>query len=293
MRSRITLLISCFAVTLASAQQSESLLIRAGDLVHVNVLEAPELDQRIRVSDAGEVSLLLGGSIKIDGLTPSAAERIAEDALISGHFILHPHVSVLVEQNTTQNVTVIGQVKAPGSYPISTPRTVLDVLALAGGLNDVADRHLVIEHRDTGLKTSFFFSNDPNAAMSQTITINPGDTVYIPHAEIVYVLGDVNRPGGFAKTTNDSKLTVLQTIALAGATPSSAVPSRARLIRKTADGGYVNLPLPLSDMQKGKKPDIPLQSDDIIYVPFSYIRSAASNIGGILASAAGAAIYQF
>jgi polysaccharide export outer membrane protein len=197
MRSRITLLISCFAVTLASAQQSESLLIRAGDLVHVNVLEAPELDQRIRVSDAGEVSLLLGGSIKIDGLTPSAAERIAEDALISGHFILHPHVSVLVEQNTTQNVTVIGQVKAPGSYPISTPRTVLDVLALAGGLNDVADRHLVIEHRDTGLKTSFFFSNDPNAAMSQTITINPGDTVYIPHAEIVYVLGELNRRGGF------------------------------------------------------------------------------------------------
>jgi polysaccharide export outer membrane protein len=227
------------------------------------------------------------------GLPPNAAERNIEQALVKGRYILHPHVSVLVEQNTTQNVTVIGQVKTPGSYPVSTPRSILDVLALAGGLNDVADRHLVIERRDTGLKTAFFFSNDPSLAMSTNITVNPGDTVYVPHAEIVYVLGDVNRPGGFAKTTNDSTLTVLQTIALAGATPSSAVPSHARLLRKTANGGYINLPLPLSAMQKGKKPDIPLQADDIIYVPFSYIRGAASNIGGILASAAGAAIYQF
>ncbi len=291
MKAKLAILM--LVVCSSSAQQPESLLVRPGDLVHISVLEAPELDQRARVSDAGEISLLLGGSIKITGITPNAAERSIENALVSGHYILHPHVSVLVEQNTTQNVTVIGQVKTPGSYPITTPRSILDVLALAGGLNEVADRHLVIQRRDTDIKTSFFFSNDPALAMSSGITVDPGDIVYVPHAEIVYVLGDVNRPGGFAKTTNDSKLTVLQTIALAGATPSSAVPSHARLIRKTADGGYVNLPLPLSAMQRGKKPDIPLQADDIIYVPFSYVRSAASNIGGLLASAAGAAIYQF
>jgi polysaccharide export outer membrane protein len=291
---KLLLIIMAVCVTAQSqVQQTESVLIRSGDLIHITVYEAPELDQRIRVGDAGTISLLLGGVTEIAGLAPAAAERVIERTLIVGHYILHPHVSIMVEQNTTQNVTVVGQVKSPGSYPIATPRSVLDVLALAGGLNDVADRHLMIERRDTNLRIPFFFSNDPSFAMDNAVTINPGDTIYVPHAEIVYVLGDVNRPGGFTKTTNDSKLTVLQTIALAGSTPSSAVPSHARLIRKTLDGGYINLPLPLGAMQKGKKPDIPLQADDIIYVPFSYFRAAASNIGGILASAAGAAIYQF
>jgi polysaccharide export outer membrane protein len=288
--------ICAFLLGLASslqAQKPESLLVRPGDLIHIVVFEAPELDQRTRVSDAGEISLMLGGSIKIDGLPPAIAERTVEQALVNGHYILHPHVSILVEQNTTQNVTVIGQVKNPGSYPIATSRSILDVLALAGGLNDMADRHLVLQSRESGIKTPFFFSNDPALATADTPIVRPGDTIYVPHAEIVYVLGDVNRPGGFTMATNDSRLTALQTIALAGATPSSAVPSHARLIRKTPDGGYLNLPLPLSAMQRGRKPDVPLQAGDIIYVPFSYIRGAASNIGGILASAAGAAIYQF
>lgn len=115
----------------------------------------------------------------------------------------------------------------------------------------------------------------------------------VPKADVVYILGDVNRPGGIAMVTNDSKLSALQAISLAGGTPPNAVPSRARLIRKQADGSHVEIPLQLSAIQKGKQPDIPLQADDVVYVPFSYARNMAVGAGSLVGATTSAAIYRF
>ena len=111
----------------------------------------------------------------------------------------------------------------------------------------------------------------------------------------MYILGDVNRPGGIAIVTNDSKLSALQALSLAGGTPPNAVPSHARLIRKQADGSHVEIPLQLSAMEKGKQPDIQLQADDILYVPFSYTRNMAVGAGSLVKASAsfGFAIYHF
>ena len=128
---------------------------------------------------------------------------------------------------------------------------------------------------------------------SANVPVYPGDTVLVPKADVVYVLGDVNRPGGIAIVTNDSKLSALQALSLAGGTPPNAVPSHSRLIRKQADGSHVELPLQLSAMQKGKEPDIPLQGDDIIYVPFSYARNMAVGAGSLVGATSSAAIYRF
>jgi polysaccharide export outer membrane protein len=117
--------------------------------------------------------------------------------------------------------------------------------------------------------------------------------VLVPKASIVYVLGDVGRPGGFPMATNDSRLSVLQAISLAGGTLPSANPAKARLIRKESDGNYVEIDLPLSNMQKGKTGDIQAHADDIIYVPFSYIRNLGMSLGGIISSASSASIYRF
>ena len=113
----------------------------------------------------------------------------------------------------------------------------------------------------------------------------------MPKAGIAYVLGDVNRPGGFVMQNNHSQLTVLQAVALAGGTPPSAVPSHAKLIRKTPEGGYQEIAVNFSAMQKGKQSDIVMEPDDILYMPFSYLRNIASTSSGIVASAASAAIY--
>ena len=115
----------------AGAQQPESLLIGPGDLLHVQVFDTPELEQKdARVTDAGELPLILGGNVKVAPLTPAEAARAIEKALLDGHFLLRPRVTVTVEEYATQKVSVLGEVKTPGAYAISTPRSVLDVLSL-------------------------------------------------------------------------------------------------------------------------------------------------------------------
>jgi polysaccharide export outer membrane protein len=204
----------------------------------------------------------------------------------------HPDVSVTVEQYATQTVSVLGQVKTPGAYPIATGRSVLSVVALAGGLTDVADRHLTIQRGDSSKKTvSYTLSNDSSTAIADSVQVLPGDTVVVPKAGIAYVLGDVGRPGGFVMQNNHSQLTALEAVALAGGTAKSAVPSHAKLIRKEPEGRYKEIALNFSAMQKGKAPDVTLQPDDVLYIPFSYLRNIAGNSSQIAASATSAAIY--
>ena len=242
-------LFSCAACCCA---QTESVTVGPGDLLHVKVLEAPDLEQSARVTDAGTLTLILGGSVQIAGLTPPEAALAVERVLVQGHYVLTPHVSVTLEQAATQNVTIMGQVRAPGNYAINTPRPVLDVLALAGGLTDVADRKVTIQRRATKERIEFVDSNSARSALEDSVLVFPGDTIVVPKADVVYILGDVNRPGGIAMVTNDSKLSAVQAISLAGGTPPNAVPSHSRLLRKQADGSRVEIPLQLSAMQKGK-----------------------------------------
>ncbi len=288
---RVLLLFICAAPF--GYAQKESLLIGPGDTLHIKVLEAPELEQTVRVTDAGTVPLVIGGNVSVAGLSPGAAASAVRDALVTGHYLLNPHVSLTQDQMATQNVSVLGQVRAPGNYPTATTRTILEVLTLAGGLTDVASRDLTIRRHGTGERIIYFYSNDSKAALNDDIVVYPGDTIIVPKVDVVYTLGDVLRPGGFPMATNNSKLSVLQAVSLAGGTTHTAVPSDARLVRKNADGTYQEIPLPLSDMQKGRKPDMQLQADDIIYVPFSYLRNAALGITSLLAAASSAAIYQF
>jgi polysaccharide export outer membrane protein len=288
---RLVLMLFCCAGCCLA--QTESLSIGPGDILHLKVLEAPELEQSARVSDAGTLTLVLGGKVQVAGLTPAEAAVAIERALVEGHYVLTPHVSVTTEQTATQNVTILGQVRTPGSYPIATARPILDVLALAGGLNDLAQRKVTIQRHASKERVDYVLSNSANAALDANVPVYPGDTVLVPKADVVYVLGDVNRPGGIAIVTNDSKLSALQALSLAGGTPPNAVPSHSRLIRKQADGSHVELPLQLSAMQKGKEPDIPLQGDDIIYVPFSYARNMAVGAGSLVGATSSAAIYRF
>ena len=127
--------------------------------------------------------------------------------------------------------------------------------------------------------------------MENQVQVFPGDIVLVPKAAIAYVLGDVSHPGGIIMQNNHSQLTVLQAVALAGGTPSSAVPSRARLIHRSLDGTYQELNINVSRMQKGKEPDVLLHPDDVIFIPFSYLRNIGSNASGIVAAASSAAIY--
>jgi polysaccharide biosynthesis/export protein len=277
----------------AFAATPETLLIGPGDLLHIQVVDTPELEQHPRVTDAGEVPVAGVGSVRVSGMTPSAAAGVIQDRLITGHYMNHPQVLVSVEQYATQNISILGEVKAPGAYPIGTPRSILDVLALAGGLNGVADRNILIErHSDPAHLVHYNFSNDADRAIADQVQVNPGDTVVVPKAGIVYVLGDVNHPGGYVMANNESRMTMLEALAMAGGLTKTAKQGHARLIRKQADGTFTDRELSVGDLQQGKLPDIAMLPGDVLYVPFSYGRNlAVMGAGSIAGSATSAAVY--
>lgn len=268
----------------------ESLLIGPGDLLHVTVLREPELDQQARVLDSGAVTLALIGNVAVQGLTPAqAAGRIAE-LYRSGEFLVRPEVSVLVEQYATQGVSVLGQVAHPGVISINAPLSLIDVLSQAGGLTEVADRHITIERGGKdGKRIRVFLPNRAEEALNADVMVRPGDTVIVPKAGIVYVLGDVAHPGGYVMQY-DSKLTVLQAIALAAGASKTASERHVRLVRNV-DGRSLSIELPLRDMERGREPDVPLEADDILYVPFSLAKNISLGIANITAAASSALIY--
>lgn len=289
----VVLLIFGMLLSVTPLKASESLLIGPGDQLHVQVADTPEMDQHPRVTDSGEVPIEAVGNVKVAGLIPADAAKAIQDQLVAAHYMRHPTVLVTIEQFATQTVSVLGEVRTPGAVPITTPRSILDVLALAGGLTQTADRNIVIQRRgDAGTRVHYNYSNNADAAVDRQVLVNPGDTVLVPKAGIVYILGNVNRPGGYPMTNNESKMTMLEALALAGGVSNSAKQSAARLIRQDGSGSYSDRKLSVGDLQEGKIPDIAMQPGDVIYVPFSFGRNlAVMGAGNIAAAATSAAIY--
>jgi polysaccharide export outer membrane protein len=278
----------------AQAADQNTLLIAPGDLLHIQVADTAEMNEDARVTDRGMVPIIGIGDVKVAGLTPGDAAAAVQGRLISTHYLNHPQVSIIVEEFATQQVSVIGEVKTNGSYPIATPRPILAVLALAGGLTPEANRHILIERQgDQQHPLEYYVSNNGNQAIEQQVMVNPGDTVVVSRAGIVYILGDVNRPGGYVMSNNESQLTLLQGLALAGSATRGAKQGHAHLIRQTAGGGYTDKEFSIGDVQKGKQPDMALLPGDVLYLPFSYARNfATTGASSVAASTAGAAIYS-
>jgi polysaccharide export outer membrane protein len=282
----------CLAGVLAmpSFAQQESLLIGRGDLIQVDVMDTPEMEQQVRVTDDGSVPLAYIGAVHVAGHTPATAATMIEQALIAKKVMHKPQVTVRMMELATQDVSVLGQVRTPGTYSITTPQTILKVLSLAGGLSETADRHVTIRRNRSGEQINYFVSNNAEQALADVAMVYPGDTVLVPRVPMVYVMGDVSRPGEYAIATNDARVSVLQVIAMAGSANHTSKQSHVRLIR-TTDQGQVEMPVRLDKMEQGKQPPLMLQANDIVFVPFSWMKNVAMNTAQIAASTAGAAVY--
>lgn len=283
-------MMACALRPLAATAQNESLLIGPGDLVQMDVMDTPEMEQQVRVTDAGNIPLAYIGNVHVAGETPAQAASVVETVLVHKKVMLHPQVNLRIVEYATQNVSILGEVRNPGTYPITTPQSILKVLSLAGGLMPDADRQITIKRTGNPNATTYYVANDPKRALSDLVLVHPGDTVLVPHAPMIYIMGDVSRPGGYAIATNDSRLTIMQAIAIAGSANKTSVRRHVRLIRTTVNG-TVDIPVPLNKIEKGKAPDIALQANDILYVPFSWMKNTAMSSSSIVSSTAGAAVY--
>jgi len=247
--------------------------LSAGDIIDYSVYGVPEMTQRAHIDSAGNAYLPLLGSISLAGLTAEQAQKKLEDLLVAGGFLRNPHVTISVAEYAN-GISVLGEVARPGVYPVAGARRLYDVLAAAGGLTGSAGSKITVTPKDSTKATEVVnISKDPSKSSEGNVLVNPGDTVMVPKAEIVYVVGEVVSPSGFM-LDGSRPFTVLQAIAMAHGTSRDAKLDKTRIIRKT-DQGRTEIAVQLSKIMSAKEKDIPLQPDDIVFVPSSAARSAA------------------
>ncbi len=268
--------------------------IGPGDLLEINVYTvygAPDVSQKTRVSSTGNVSLPFVGDVHVAGLTAEKAEDAIEKAFRDGQFLNNPHVSLLIDEYATQGVSIMGEVNKPAVYPVVASRRLFDMISEAGGLTARAGKSVVITHRDTPDKAVTVNLADQRHAGGANIDIMPGDTIVVPTAGVVYVIGNVAKPGGFTMDNSES-ITVMQAIALAQGIQAPAALDRTRVIRKTPSGTQ-QIPLRLSKILAAKSPDVPLVAGDVLFIPNSASKSAARKTAeAILTAATGSVIYH-
>ena len=246
--------------------QTAMVKLGVGDLLEVSVYNVPELTSKVRVSNSGDVYLPLIDYVHVEGLTQEEAQSVIEKRLEDGGFVRSPHVTIFVDEASSQGVTVIGEVGRPGIYPDVVDHRLYEVVSEAGGFTLNASRKIAILRK--GEKAPIRIDLPRNLAddLSANVEIMPGDTITVPRAPIIYVVGDVGRPSGLL--VDNGQLTVLQALALAGGTNHTAKLSGARIIRKGPNGMF-ETKVEIKKMLEAKTPDVPLQADDILFVPVS------------------------
>lgn len=267
------------------------LKLSPGFLVTLTVLDDSDFDGEFRVDEQGDLALPIVGLLHVEGETVPEARQQIRKKLLDEKLLNSPEVNLTVVEYAASEVTILGEVASPGRYPLLAPRGLTDVLALAGGLTVSAGNEIQIAHGGTDQPAEqIHFSKATASKTVQETVIHPGDTVQVKRAGIVYVLGAVNRPGGYVMQ-EDGTLTVLEAISIANGTSIPAAVGTIYLLRRNPDGTAIRIELPLSKMQRGKDADMQLRATDVLYVPTSKLKSTFLNTQGILTAATSATIY--
>jgi polysaccharide biosynthesis/export protein len=204
----------------------------------------------------------------VDGLTINDAAVAIEKRLDQGGFIRNPHVQIFVDESTSNTASVLGEVTKPGVYPVTGQQTLFSVISAAGGLTDRAGKSITITRRDHPDKSvAVTITHNLEDHPESNIAVFSGDTIMVRRADVIYVVGEVSHPSGFLMD-NNNRLTVLQAIALAGGTARFAKLSEVRILRK-GPAGVNEVPVPLKKILQAKANDVPLQPEDILFVPTS------------------------
>jgi polysaccharide export outer membrane protein len=248
-----------------------------GDLIEVVVFGVPDLSTKSRLSNSGDLYLPLIDYVHVADLTTDEAQELIQKRLEDGGFVRNPHVSIFVDEASSQSITVLGEVGRPGPYAANGERRLFDVISAAGGLTEKAGRVVTVEHRDTpGEKVDLQLSSNLSDDGKSNIDIFPGDTIIVSRAGIVYVVGDVNHPSGFM--IDDVNLTVLKALALAGGSTRTSALNKSRILRQTPSG-VQEIPINVKKVMYAKAPDVALVKGDVLFIPGSAGKAAAYRTG--------------
>jgi polysaccharide export outer membrane protein len=270
----------------------ENLKLADGSLLQLDIYGIPEMSAQLRIDARGDVIIPLIGAVPVAGDTVAQAQDEIAKAFADREILKDPQVILNVLQFSARNISVLGEVQSPGRIQLLGPESLGDVLALAGGETIAAGNDIEIQHRAANGETEsrhVEYAQGKDPANLQSTLVEPGDTVLVQRAGIIYVLGAVNRPGGYLMV-NGGTLNVVQAISLAGGQTLQSSACCAIVVRRQGDS-FVQIKVPLGRMEKGDAPPVPLQLDDALYVPASAWKSFVINGSNVLSAAASASIY--
>ena len=247
---------SLLAFTLGSAM-AEDVTLGAGDMLKISVYGSPDLTQEVRLSEAGVITFPLLGPVGIGGMTVAAAEKKLAGSLEAGGFIRNAQVNIIVTQTQSQQVSVLGQVNRPGRYPLEGKRSLMDMLAMAGGMGpDSADTISLIRKRNgkTSKDIIDVIQMVRSADLSQDFDLAGNDVLYVERAPKFYIYGEVQHPGAFRL---ERAMTVIQALSVGGGLTAKGTERGMRIKRRDQSGKLQVIEAKLDDM---------VNVDDVVYV---------------------------
>jgi polysaccharide export outer membrane protein len=264
------------------------------DLLEVNIYGQEDMERIIRVNGDGAISLPLIGVVKVAGDTPQKLEKRLQE-LYGSRYLRNPQISVFVKEYRHQRVALTGALKNPGFYEMIGPRSLLEMLAMAGGLDEKGGDYVHVIRlkgdKPDAKAPKLEDTAQSFAPNSETLVIDvrrlakepklnvqvqQGDVIHVPFAGFAYVLGSVNKPGSVPVKNN---LTVSQAVAMAGSPVSAlAAPGNISILRLDENGQSQKIPVNLKGVMAQKEPDVILKEGDVVYVPESVVRKFLTDI---------------
>jgi len=291
---------------------SDEYRINPQDVLDVYIFDSPDISHEYTVSSSGAITIpLLAEPVRAAGLSPEQLSRALEEDFRNSGRLRHPEITVSVKQSRRSVAVVEGAVRNPQVVQVIGRTKLLFILNEAGGVSDDAGNTVTITRGALGRRESTSQSGSAPSTVAinlkqlmdgnlpnSNIDIFPGDRVTVEHAGLVYVLGQIGRPGGYMLRNRWEHLTVMEILAIAGDVSSTAKKSKAVIIREDpkAPNGRVEIALNLQKIIAGRSPDLPLLPNDILYVPGSAGKRALHSLEtvplSVVTTAADVAVYH-
>ena len=273
------------ALSLSASQTGSALDYRIGpdDMLQVTIYNIPEQEARatprtviLRVSQQGMIVVPLVGELNVKGMPVADVQR--ELAKLYSKYIRNPQIGVMVTEYR-QRVSVMGAVQKPGVFELTGPKTVIDMLGLAGGVTEKAGNQVHVYRQDEkGNRQSMVIdlmvlANATGAVTHGTNTqavnmpMQAGDVINVPQSGMFFVDGAVGKPGSYALGRNYSLRQALATAG--GVDPELADYSAVTINRRHSSDKMETISVDLNSINAGTATDPQVQPDDVILVPMS------------------------
>lgn len=265
----------------------------SGDLIEVSVFGVDKFTHTLRINSSGTISLPFVGTVEASGMTTAEVETHLKTLLEEADLIRDPQVAVFVKEYRSQPVFVLGAVRSPGQYMMTERLRLIDVIAMAGGLDLSKAAEEVLIRRapeDDALPgaggSAGTNSEDPemirinlkelleSGTVALNVPIQGGDVIQVPERvqELFYIIGEVNRPGAFS-LPDDQELLLTQALAWAGGPQKTAKADSGILVRYDPQGNRQELAVRINRILRGQSPDFVVQPNDVIFIPGSNVRT--------------------